>query len=299
MPTDTYQCSKCKYSGSKFNCIKHFLIRHVPDHQVPYICNNCQFKALTEGKWKQHSETMLALAHEEHSCLTSKDPYRVTIGLGKDISRKSQENLNAEESKPKSTKSKKQYIEEPIGEEHFVPDYEDISDEEIVGEVVEEKENQDLVKLRKEFETEKMELKMLNELKIRALERELKEQKEASEKEKEELKRASTFEANRFGEFIQRIEKRKQELKKDNDNLTKQNSEMKDSIRTLEKELKDKKQEIVNLRTSLKRRETELKRLEDEDEEPPQKIKSVILKPESGSQPVPKRRLDFGHFHRY
>ena len=122
----------------------------------------------------------------------------------------------------------------------------------------------------------------------------MKDQKEAFENEKEELKRVSTFEAKRFGDFIQRLETRKQELKKENEILTKQNSELKNSNRKLEQENKDCKLKTSTLRTFLKRRETEIKKLDEE--EPTSKIKSVVTKP---NQPESKRRLDFGHFHKY
>ena len=226
--------------------------RHVPDDHIPYFCTTCRFKALTEGKWKQHSETMLALTHEVHSCTISKCPYRVTIGDGKDIFKKIE--INDRNVIIKDTVKVNQTRAEPESEDHFVLDFEEIKEE-----IVEVKEDP-------------------RDVKLRALERELEEQKSKFEKEIEDLKRASTFEANRFGAFITRLEKRKEELKKENENQ---------------------RREISNLKTSLKRREQELKRFDDE--EPPRKIKSVVAKlnPKENQQPQPRRHLDFGSFHRY
>ena len=140
MPTDIYHCSKCTYSGTKFNSIKHFLISHVPDNQVPYVCNVCSFKALTEGKWNNHSQTILAMLHEIHSCTVSSCPYRVTVGAGKDIFKKILNETSHENQAVKiNTKPKKLSLDELEKEENFIPDYDEIVDEKVVEEVIEDR----------------------------------------------------------------------------------------------------------------------------------------------------------------
>lgn len=110
--------------------------------------------------------------------------------------------------------------------------------------------------------------------KITELENTISELKSKYEKEKEDMVKANTFEINRFGDFISRLEKRKQELKTENEKLKKENEQL--------------KIENDRLKPSLKRRESS-----SNCKEPEKKLKSVV------TQPQPKRRLDFGHYHRY
>jgi len=124
--------------------------------------------------------------------------------------------------------------------------------------------------------------------KITELENTISELKSKYEKEKEDMVKANTFEINRFGDFISRLEKRKQELKTENEKLKKENEQL--------------KIENDRLKPSLKRRESSSNCKEPE-KKPKSvvKLKSVVTQPQPkrATQPQPKRRLDIGHYHRY
>ncbi|VDI24997.1 Hypothetical predicted protein [Mytilus galloprovincialis] len=47
--TKVWQCRLCNFEHiNKKGAVQHFMLRHTPNNQIPYLCNICNFKALTE-----------------------------------------------------------------------------------------------------------------------------------------------------------------------------------------------------------------------------------------------------------
>ncbi|CAG2209381.1 unnamed protein product [Mytilus edulis] len=147
--------------------------------------------ALTEGKWKNHANAMAGKPLREDSTVTvhtfhkSTNPYNVKIGSDIYI-------------KPLMTEK----------EEEFIPDYDEeitISEEE-VGIMEVEVDGRD-----EQIEGLKNKIKEMEE-KHREENRNM---EETHKKQIKELEDSHKFECLRFGDFIQRLEKRKEDLKKE------------------------------------------------------------------------------------
>ncbi|CAG2217232.1 unnamed protein product [Mytilus edulis] len=80
--TKVWQCRLCNFEHiNKKGAVQHFMFRHTPNNQIPYLCNICNFKALTEGKWRNHANAMAGKPLREdsvvHTFQKSANPYYV------------------------------------------------------------------------------------------------------------------------------------------------------------------------------------------------------------------------------
>ncbi|CAG2212264.1 unnamed protein product [Mytilus edulis] len=196
--TKVWQCRLCDFKHlNKKGAVQHFMFRHTPNNQIPFLCNICNFKALTEGKWKNHANAMAGKPLREDSAVhtfhKSTNPYNVKIGS--DIF------IKTTLITPSTQKSE-------IKEEEFIPDYDEeitISEEEVAIMEVEVDERDE------QIEGLKNKIKEMEE-KHREDNRSM---EETHKKQIKELEERHKFECLRFGNFIQRLEKRKEELKKE------------------------------------------------------------------------------------
>lgn len=212
-----FQCSRCPFRGNKKNCITHFIVKHAPADQVPFLCQTCNFKAITLGRWQRHirDDVKKPYSDKEHTCSKSLNPYAATVG--KDI--------------------------------YEIPEVENIENHPPTVQVVEEE------VIIEEVEEDVLEVKVdPRDEKIVELESTIEDMKTQHEQEIKNLEAKHKFECLRFGNFIERLEKRKQELKG----------------------------EIQKLTEKLKRKEDD-----DDDDFTHKRVRSVVI-----PKPI-KRRLDF------
>ena len=126
--TKVWQCRLCNFEHiNKKGAVQHFMFRHTPNNQIPYLCDISKFKALTERKWRNHANAIAAKPLREdsavHTFQKSVNPYNVKTGS--DIFIKTTPLIT-----PSTLKSD---IKEKF-EEEFIPDYDEeitISEEEV------------------------------------------------------------------------------------------------------------------------------------------------------------------------
>ena len=183
-----FQCSRCPFKSSRSNAVAHFIIKHAPTDQVPYRCNNCNYKSVSLGKWRRHirKEDLT-----KHVCITSTTPYIIGESDIIDITTSTQNKLitctfctsnNSDDTTMEDTTTREEEV------------------------IVEVEEVVVMVDLKDE--------------KIMELESEIEFIKEKHIKEIEDIKQSHKFECLRFGDFIERIEKKKKDLQKEVDKLT-------------------------------------------------------------------------------
>ena len=284
-----WHCSKCNFSHpTKRAAVNHFMFRHVPDEGIPFLCKVCNFKGLSEGKWKNHVNSMVGKPHREdfciHQCTKSLNPYNVRQGIDV-FTRHNMEPVNTTSSEKQKGCDKPVHVPmetiEPTPETHnscrkydleekeedFVPDYIDEPQEEIV--LIESSDDFDKLDLCTPTKEQKRnQIKELEE-QLKSMTKkhqaEVDNLKEKHDKELSELKKKHNFECARFGHFIERQEKAKEELQKEVKTL-------KDKVRSLESKIR---------RDHLNREEEE-----EDDDVDPKRPRSIVTIPV-------KRRLNF------
>ena len=168
----------------------HFIIKYAPTDQVPYRCNNCNYKSVSVGNWRRHIRKGDLT---KHVCITSTTPYIISESDIIDITTSTQNKLSI----CTSNNSDYMTMEDTTTREDEVT----VEEVEVIIEEV-------IVMVDPKDE------------KIMELESEIEFIKEKHIKEIEDIKQAHRFECLRFGDFIERIEKTKKDLQKEVDKLT-------------------------------------------------------------------------------
>lgn len=162
-----FQCSKCPFRGNTKNTIQHFIIKHTSDDRVPFLCQTCNFKTISNAKWQRHiKDPKKPHVNKEHICVKSSNPYVVIVS--EDI--------------------------KEVDEATFMKNQIFIQEEEIeIVEIKVDPKDEKIVELENKYID--LQSTHANQLK--------------------ELEEKHKFECLRFGNFIERLEKRKTELKEE------------------------------------------------------------------------------------
>ena len=186
-----FQCSRCPFKGSRSNDVAHFIFKHAPTDQVPCRCNNCNYKSVSLDRWRRHIRNGNLT---KHVCITSTTPYIIGELDIIDITSLTQDKLitctwrnNSDDTTMEDTTTRE---DEVIVEEIVV----------IVVEACVMVDPKDEKIMEHELEIEFITEKHIKEIK--------------------DIKQTHKFQCLRFGDFIERLEKKKKDLQKEVDKLT-------------------------------------------------------------------------------
>ena len=186
-----FQCSRYPFRGNKKHCISHFIVKLAPTDQVPFLCKTCNCKTVSLGKWQRHirNDVKKPYLNKEHVCIKSVNPFTITVGNDNDIYEVMKE-INNTCSIDTQSQLQNLHVVEKEGIIEEVEEY--------ILEVQVDPREENIVELGSRME----------------------EMKSQHEKEMRELEEKHKFECLRFENFIERLEKRKQELTREIQKLT-------------------------------------------------------------------------------